>query len=220
VPTQTWTGSRYQVSPAQVLQKIAGPPIAQATPPFWSDAQTNQSGNSTSPLCHDGRDKIVAEYGTYPIRDIGFQDGKNGAVCANQDPLFTPNCFLLANANNFPAGFNSTGATTPWILVKEPLVVLASYGYGLNYWQQRLWNWGQGRLGGDRYGQGQISMRHVCQALCTRRLAVDNPREVCPLGTDRNYLVEVSEGEWNERAFVGMCRRASFHRCPPALRTR
>jgi len=136
-PTQTWTGSRYQISPAQTLQKIAGPPIAQATPPFWSDAQANQSGNSTSPLCHDSRDQIVAEYGTYPIRDYGFQDGINGAVKTNAFPPFTPNCFLLANSSNYP-GFNFTGARIPWILVKEPLAVPASYGYGLNSWQQRI----------------------------------------------------------------------------------
>ena len=49
--TQSWTENTYELgSTKQVLLM----PKAVATPPFSSFAGANQSGNGTSPLCHDG----------------------------------------------------------------------------------------------------------------------------------------------------------------------
>jgi hypothetical protein len=57
-------------------------------------ATANQSANSISPLCGDGRDQIVAQYGQYRVGDDYFPPvpGTNPA----QYPQFTPNCFEFA----------------------------------------------------------------------------------------------------------------------------
>jgi hypothetical protein len=67
--TQSWTRNMYQGSP---VAQVAFPPTGQATPPFSSFAKTNQSGNSTSPLCHDVRDQLITLSGTLPLpRSMG-----------------------------------------------------------------------------------------------------------------------------------------------------
>ncbi len=67
--------------------QVKSPPVQYAAPPYWGFAGANQSGNKASILCHDDRDKLVAEYGKY----------KAG---------FTPVCF----ASEFVPSSNSTSA--------------------------------------------------------------------------------------------------------------
>jgi len=67
MPTQSWTGeeslSAYQYG--SVDQTAFPQPIIYAVPPFSSFAGANQSGSKTSALCHDDRDKLIAEYPKY-----------------------------------------------------------------------------------------------------------------------------------------------------------
>ena len=66
-PIQSWTGeeseSAYQYGSVKQVQYA--PPIMYAVPPTWSFAGANQSKSKTSALCHDNRDKLIAEYPKY-----------------------------------------------------------------------------------------------------------------------------------------------------------
>ena len=125
--TQSWTANTYELgSTKQVLFM----PKAVATPPYTSFAGANQSGNGTSPLCHDRRDQLIAEYGSIPVLDKSY----------NQPwPRFTPNCFELTNSAHsayFQFSEIASNPTFGWALIKYPLVVPASSGYGLDKWRQ------------------------------------------------------------------------------------
>lgn len=142
LPVQSWTGLAY-TSPLKQIAFVTNPA---ATPPFWSFANNylgtsnsgaNQSGNSTSPLCGDGRDQIVQQYGQFRVGDAYFPPipGTNPA----QYPQFTPNCFELAGPSpNGPRSANFTfqaiSTNQTWALIKYPLVAPAAAGYGLDDW--------------------------------------------------------------------------------------
>ena len=130
---QSWIRNQYQTTP---VAQIAYPPFGQATPPYWSFAQANQSGNSTSPLCHDDRDKLVAEYGARTIRDVG------GTRVNGVYPRFIPTCFDFTNqahSQNYTfQDMNPSALEYGYALVRNPLVVPAANQVGLEYWIQLI----------------------------------------------------------------------------------
>ncbi len=144
LPVQSWTGLAYTLP----LKQLAFVTNAVATPPFWGFANTylppnpfggatnsgaNQSGNSASPLCHDGRDQIVAQYGQFRVGDAYFPPipGSNPP----QYPQFTPNCFEFTNsAQSADFTFQAISTNQTWALIKYPLVAPATVGYGLDDW--------------------------------------------------------------------------------------
>jgi hypothetical protein len=77
---QSWTGRSYQYGS---IDEFDVDPTPQATPPYWSSEQANRSGNSASPLCHDQRDQLIAEYGRDVILDASYK---------KPYPRFTPTC--------------------------------------------------------------------------------------------------------------------------------
>ena len=77
---QSWMGNMYELGSTKQVLLI---PKAVATPPFSSFAGANQSGNGTSPLCHDERDQLIAEYGSTAVLNVSYPTS----------PRFTPNCF-------------------------------------------------------------------------------------------------------------------------------
>jgi hypothetical protein len=98
LPIQSWTGAAYTLSP---FAQVPFQPTIVATPPYWSFATTNQSpapwsggpvsganqsGNGTSPLCHDDRDQFTPEYVTY------------GAG-------FVPSCFEFLSASTYASSY-------------------------------------------------------------------------------------------------------------------
>jgi hypothetical protein len=58
---QSWVSNVYQVVTGNVAQ-VSVPPVPLATPPNWSFAGANQSGNRTSSRCHDDRDDLIYQY--------------------------------------------------------------------------------------------------------------------------------------------------------------
>ena len=142
-PTQSWTGSTYQLGS---IKDVASAPTAVATPPYSSFAGANQSGNGTSPLCHDERDQLIAEYGKTIVLDSSYPKKPWPSFVTKASwPRFTPNCFELTNAAH-SASFTFAQINNPgpkagkpefsWALIKFPLVVSASSGYGLDSWLQ------------------------------------------------------------------------------------
>lgn len=149
LPTQSWTGNGYQVSVSQVIQ-VPTAPAAVATPAWSSFNEVNQSANGTSPICNDGLLQIVAQYGQYRVGDAYFRP-LPPPYPPNTYPQFTPNCFEFAippsNADTiytpFPAAFTFAGyrfadlsdpTNSAGALIKNPLVVPSSSGYGLAEW--------------------------------------------------------------------------------------
>ena len=70
-PTVSWTNQVYQMAP--VLQVSCNPPspappapISPAAPPYANFQQSNPSHNSTSLICRNDSDKLVAEYKPNP----------------------------------------------------------------------------------------------------------------------------------------------------------
>jgi hypothetical protein len=149
LPLESWTGWGY-IPP---LQQVVHRTNAVAIPPYWSFADGNQSRNSVTPLCHDpspGRDDLVQQYSGGGIHDAYFDPyyrpkyGFDPSVW----PSFTPNCFELASASSSAArsanytfaDINNPGPTDyppdvpAWALIKYPLVVPATAGYGLDKW--------------------------------------------------------------------------------------
>jgi hypothetical protein len=132
MPIQSWTGNAYRSSP---VTRIAFEPTSQATPPYASATDQNRSGSGTSPLCHDERDQLIAEYGKYGVLDSSYP---------RPYPRFTPTCFQLtdvAHSQHFSfVQINIPGPRSSpefaYALVKNPLVVPASSGYGLDAWLQ------------------------------------------------------------------------------------
>ena len=65
-PIQSWTGSEagiaYQYGS---VDQVPFSPIIYTVPAFSSFAGANQSGNGTSAICHDDRDKLIVEYPKY-----------------------------------------------------------------------------------------------------------------------------------------------------------
>jgi peptidase M15-like protein len=134
LPIQSWTGNAYTDGP---VTRVAVPPVAVATPPFWSIAGANQSTNETSPLCRNEIDALVAEYGTNTVKDVTYIMELTDVT----SPRFTPNCFDFINSNSaslhsqyFSSDELSQGYT--WLLVKYPLVASTSAGYGLDKWRE------------------------------------------------------------------------------------
>ncbi len=136
LPNQSWTGNGYQLLGTGVALVLTNP-IAPATPPAWSFLSGNQSFNLTSPFCHDSRDQLIAEYGNYAVLDSSYR---------MPWPRFTPNCFELTNsAHSVYFQFSEINTSCPsqggspefgWALIKNPLTVPASSGYGLDAWRQ------------------------------------------------------------------------------------
>ena len=139
LPTQGWTGNSYQIGSVETAFSI---PAAPATPPYWSFAAANQSANKTSPLCHDQRDQIVAEYGQATVKDSywGLIFGRS-TQSIDKWPRFTPNCFEFTNSAH-SGSYSFSDISTPgssgrqWALIKQPLVFPASSGRGLDAWLQ------------------------------------------------------------------------------------
>jgi hypothetical protein len=138
LPTYTWTGNVYEIALGSVAE-VGDTPFGNATPPFWSFSGANPSGNGTSPVCRDIRDSYVAEYGSTVVDDRLIHDRASW-------PRFTPTCLLFTNSassQNFP--FQQINVPDPgthpefsgqYALIKRPLVVSASSGYGLDAWVQ------------------------------------------------------------------------------------
>jgi hypothetical protein len=63
---QSWNENTYQLGS---VERVMLPPIIPPAPSYWSFSNANQSGNHTSPVCRDNRDKLIAEYTEY---DAGF----------------------------------------------------------------------------------------------------------------------------------------------------
>ena len=141
-PTQSWTGNVYQINPGQA-QQMFSVPAAVATPPYSSFAGANQSGNGTAPLCGAASDQIVAQYGQYCVGDSSQTASANSSqTCANKQktkyyPRFTPNCFEFTNTAHsavFTFADLNTNSGGAYALIKNPLVVPSSSGYGLDEW--------------------------------------------------------------------------------------
>jgi len=129
MPIQSWTGeeseSAYQYG--SVDQVPYAPPIMYAVPPSWSFANANQSGSKTSALCHDDRDKLVAEYPKYNAGYIPvcFASEFVPSSNTNPDPDFS---FSVLNQddityNDYP----------DWAILRSSMLnglenILASYG--------------------------------------------------------------------------------------------
>ena len=142
LPVQSWTANTYQYGSVEDTLAI---PAAPATPPYSSFAGVNQSLNLTSPLCHDSRDQLVAEYGNQSVGDIYY--GRTPL------PRFTPSCFLLTNsAHSFYFTFSEINTSCPsqdytpefgWALIKYPLIAPSTIRYGLDAWRE---NYGASRF--------------------------------------------------------------------------
>jgi len=134
LPIQSWTGNTYRLGS---IERLASVPTTLTVPPYWSVAATNPWGNGTSPLCHDARDQLIAEYANTVVLDSSYN-----WLPRSQWPRFTPNCFMLtrsAHSSAFTfAQINKPGPSTNpefgWALIKSPLVAPASRGYGLDKW--------------------------------------------------------------------------------------
>jgi len=156
-----------------------------ATPPYWSSAAANLSLNNASPLCHDGRDQIVAQYGQYTVLDAFFQYILGGTANNNNWPRFTPNCFEFTNSAasaNFPS-FSAIAPGNTYALIKNPLVVPASSGYGLDEWvvaykASRIINSSYRTPQHNQDEQGRPGSRHMFGD------AVDLRNETCPSSTN------------------------------------
>jgi hypothetical protein len=111
LPIQSWLGNGY-VFP---LQQVAFPTILPATPPYWSFSNTyqppnpiwstfysgaNQSGNGTSPLCHDDRDQFTPEYVTY------------GAG-------FVPTCFVFLSSATYASAYPAISQNFPFSILNQ-----------------------------------------------------------------------------------------------------
>ncbi len=141
LPTQSWRGNEYQYGS---IDRIFVAPSAPATPPYASFLGTNESSNNSSPLCHDDRDKLVAEYGNQVVGDISY--GKTPL------PRFTPACFLFTNSDHSSYfQFSEINKSCPsqnyspefgWALIKNPLIAPSTVGYGLDAWRE---NYGSAR---------------------------------------------------------------------------
>jgi len=59
---QSWTENTYQLGS---IERLMNASIIPPAPSYWSFSAANQSGNQTSPVCRDNRDKIIAEYPAY-----------------------------------------------------------------------------------------------------------------------------------------------------------
>ncbi len=130
---QSWTGGEsgtaYQYG--SVDQVAFTPPIVYATPSFSSFAGMNQSGNGTSALCHDDRDKLIAEYPEYsagylPVCFAGeFVPSSN----SNPDPDFT-----FSKLNQDDIAYNDY---PDWAILRSSMLnglenILANYGKSIN----------------------------------------------------------------------------------------
>jgi hypothetical protein len=135
LPIQAWTGNAYIVD-SSAVKSVSVPTLATAMSPYWSFAGGNPSGNGTSPLCHDERDPLIAEYASIAITDSSYykHDWE-----PDQWPRFTPNCRMLthsAHSSSFTFEQIKQRGTLGWALIQRPLVVPASSGYGLDKWLQ------------------------------------------------------------------------------------
>ena len=129
---ESWIGDQYEVLSGAISQLLR-PPTGQATPAYSSSAGANPSANNTSPVCRDGRDQIVKQYGEIEVRD----------VTAKGTPRFTPKCALFAGMDPnsvHSANFNFTMLSTnqAFALIRYPLVAPASAGYGLDKWVELI----------------------------------------------------------------------------------
>jgi hypothetical protein len=137
-PNQSWTGNSYQLGS---IEQTVSVPATPATPSFWSFKSANQSSNNVSPVCSDDRDKLAAEYGKRTVLDSYF-----AALLIPKEnwPRFAPTCFLFTNsAQSQYFTFQEINTPSPGVgpdygyaLVRDPLVVPASSGYGLDEWRQ------------------------------------------------------------------------------------
>ena len=137
---QSWSQNTYQLGSVENTLTL---PAAPATPPYASFRGSNQSSNGTSPLCRNGSDKIVAQYGQYAVVDAFFQLFLGGTPKQNNWPRFVPSCFgFSTEAHSANYSFAMMNPNNTWALVKYPLVAPASDGYGLDDW---LYQYGQPR---------------------------------------------------------------------------
>jgi hypothetical protein len=169
---QSWVSNVYQTVTGQVAQ-LSVPPVPVATPPNWSFNGANQSGNSTSPRCHDDRDDLIYQYQAYDVRDSYF---------SKPYPLFRPNCFEetnTAHSANFSFAELNTNSGSNYALIKNPLVAPASTGYGLDAW---VADFGFSRTINSAY-RSPAHNNAVGGAAASRHMlgdAVDLQNETCP----------------------------------------
>ncbi len=129
---QSWTQDTYQLGSVENTLTV---PNAPATPPYASFPGANPSANGASPICHDSRDQLIAQYGQYAVLDSFFKLFLGGTPKNNNWPRFAPNCFeLTSSAASANFSFSAISTGNPWALIKYPLVAAASMGYGLDDW--------------------------------------------------------------------------------------
>jgi N-acetylneuraminic acid mutarotase len=184
---QSWVSNVYQVLTGNVAQ-LSVPPVPVATPPNWSLAGANQSGNSTSPRCHDDRDDLIYQYQAYNVSDSYFP---------KPYPLFRPNCFEetnTAHSANFSFAQLNTTSGADYALIKNPLVVPASSGYGLDAW---VADFGASRIINSAYRTPSHNAA-IGGAQASRHMlgdAVDLQNQMCQNG---NQCSEAGIQQWVE----------------------
>ena len=83
----------------------------------------------SSPDCVDERRQLIDEYMTYRVVDI------------NNKQLFVPKCSDFTQTTRtryFDFGDLTKKTPTSWALIREPLALPASSGYGLDKWQEAI----------------------------------------------------------------------------------
>jgi len=140
MPTYSWIGKAYLLGSVESV--VATPPMDSEVGDwmysFWAFLKSSVSGNNTAPQghCGDERDDLITEYKNTIVGDSYY---------SKPYPRFIPYCYLLTQSRgseNFSfseinnPGPNDGPAEFSWALVKKPLIVSASAGYGLEKWAQ------------------------------------------------------------------------------------
>jgi hypothetical protein len=138
-PTVSWTNNVYQMAP--VIQVSCGTPPSPASPAYANAQNSNLSHNNASLVCGNNSDNLVAEYAANKITDI--TTGQRFSPICKQASQSAHSSFFYFNEINNPCPSLNEQPEFPFALIRNPLVIPDSSGYGLDAWRQ---NYGSSRI--------------------------------------------------------------------------